>query len=134
GELAGVRVSNTGSTGFTAGAKFDLMFPNAIWHPYLPEDGQHYGVSALSGCFSAWCDKWLDSGALDVRRLLIHNDAVGSGSLYYSDGVTPVATEGDEAVQAPNENIARQTLQQRKAGAVTTLPSTYDEKGNRMWE
>ena len=60
----------------------------SIWLSYNSENGSHYGRSALRGPYSAWADKWLDGGALDVRKLFMHGDAYGGRRMQYPPGLS----------------------------------------------
>lgn len=107
----------------------DLAFPKAIWHAFEPEPGCDYGTSVLLGAYSPWADKWLDGGALDVRRLFMHKDSYGGTDLGYPRGTTEVEDKG----AVPNRDIAREIAEQLTAGGITTRPSERDDKGNEMW-
>lgn len=107
----------------------DLFYPSCIFHNHQPEAGEDYGTSINFGAFSPWCDKWLDGGALDVRRLFMHKDAYGGADIAYPEGKTLI---GDQ--QVPNRDIAREIVEQLQAGGVTTRPSKVDANGNKAWE
>ena len=107
----------------------DLPFPFAFWHAHRPQPGLRYGTSILEGAYSPWADKWLEGGALSVRRKFMFKDSYGGAILYYPEGTTTV---GNEIVG--NEKIAMEIVSQLEAGGVVTLPSDVDEKGNRKWE
>lgn len=108
----------------------DLRFPDCLWHAFMPEDGSLYGNSILRGPYSPWCDKYLDGGALDVRRLFMHKDAYGGVDVAYPPGTTYIDGKGE----VPNQDIGRDIAQKIKAGGVTTRPSTTDDKGNELWK
>lgn len=108
----------------------DLFMPSAFWHAYKPEAGSPYGFSVLFGAYSAWADKWLDGGALSVRRLFMHKDAYGGDTIYYPEGTINVDGRGE----IPTRDVGREIVEQSMAGNVKTLPSTRDQNGNRMWE
>ncbi len=126
-QLAGVRFRK-GAT-VSATGTVDMMLPKAVWHAYMPEDGNHYGYPILRGAYSSWCDKWLDGMALDVRRLFMHKDAYGGEQIGYPPGVTDIDGKGN----VPNRDIAREIVEQAKAGNVKTKPNVYDDKGNPLW-
>lgn len=112
----------------------DLKFPECFWHAFMPEDGSFYGESVLKGPYSAWCDKYLDGGALDVRRLFMHADAYGGKLIRYPEGSTPVEENGGVRY-IPNLDIARQMVAQLKAGGVVTMPSKFDgTSGKPLWD
>lgn len=123
GSPCGVQISRVTHEG-----KVELPFPKAWFHNHDPEAGEYYGRSVLLGAYSPWADKWLDGGALDVRRLFMHKDAYGGSDLGYPEGSTLI---GEQDV--PNRDIARQIVEQLAAGGVTTRPSTRDENGNEKW-
>lgn len=108
----------------------DLAFPNCWIHHHNPQPGEHYGQSVLLGAYSPWCDKWLDGGALDVRRLFMHKDAYGGTDLGYPDGESFI---DGLPTPVPNRDIARQIVEQIRAGNVITRPSERDERGNERW-
>lgn len=111
----------------------DLPFPAAFWHAFLPEDGMHYGQSVLRGAYSPWADKWLDGGALDVRRLFAHKDAYGGVDMSYPVGVTEVLKADGSSQEVSNQEIASQIGEQLRAGGVTTRPAVYDQQGKELW-
>ena len=125
GKPWGVRVDRVEGTG-----QVKLNFPYAWWHDHGLEDGAQHGMSILLGAYSPWCDKWLNGGGLDVRRLFMHKDAYGGVDLGYPAGSTFV--EG-VSQPVPNGQIADQVAQQLLAGGVTTRPSERDDQGNEMW-
>lgn len=125
GQPWGVRVSRVESA---AGGKVDLQFPFAFWHAHRPQPGRHYGDSIMEGAYSPWADKWLEGGALSVRRKFMFKDAYGGTDMTYPEGTTTV---GEEAVS--NEKIAQEIVQQLEAGGVTTRPSDRDNLGNEKW-
>ncbi len=126
GEPAGVEFRRV--QGDDSGSVVNISFPEAFFHAYDKEPGQDYGNSALFGAFSPWCDKWLNGGALDVRRLFMHRDAYGSGDLGYPDGSTFI-----EGKEIPNRDIARKIMDDIRSGHSICRPSERDEKGNEKW-
>lgn len=108
----------------------DIIGSKALWHAHNPEDDSHFGESICRGAFSPWADKWLQGGALDVRRLFMHKDAYGGIDLTYPDGSIYINGKGE----VPNRDIARELAEQIKAGGVTTRPAVYDENGNELWQ
>lgn len=130
GEGVGISVNRV-KNDEAKGQRIPLMFPHCWFHAYDAEEGERYGTSVLLGAYSPWADKWLNGGALDVRRLFMHKDAYGGVDIAYPPGTTPVGSEGEEV---DNYDIARQMAEQVRAGGVTTRPSTRDENGNMEWE
>lgn len=132
GKVAGVRFMRIEDA---PNGRVDLEYPYCLWHPFRPEPGQYFGVSICKGAFSPFWDKWMDGGALDVRRLFMHKDAYGGVDVSYPDGFTeiPVTSGSLETRSTPNANIAREMAEQIKSGGVTTRPAQYDEKGNELW-
>ena len=125
GEVKGVQFRGLKKQGHV-----NLLFPKACWHSYSPESDSPFGQSVLYGAFSPWCDKWLDGGALDVRRLFCHKDAYGGMSMGYPSGTT----EDDQGNEVPNRDIAREIVEQAKAGNVLTFPSDVDPAtGKALW-
>lgn len=128
--LVGCRITRCeGNYAEAPGGAVDLDFPKCWWHAYLPEAGLHYGNSALLGAYSPWWDKWMNGGALDVRRLFMHKDAYAGADLGYPEGMQFIPGKGD----VPNRDIAREIVEQVISGGVTTRPSTRDERGNEQW-
>ncbi len=123
-ERWGVRIERV------TGGAIDLPFPYCWFHSYGAEDGEDYGTSAAYGAYSPWADKWLNGGAKDVRRLFMHKDAYGGADLGYPEGETFL--QGQET-PVPNRDIARNIVEQLRAGGVTTRPSERDENGNEKW-
>lgn len=132
GKVAGVRFLRIEDA---ENGRVDLEYPYCLWHPFRPEPGQYFGVSICKGAFSPFWDKWMDGGALDVRRLFMHKDAYGGVDVSYPDGFTeiPITTGSLETRSTPNANIAREMAEQIKAGGVTTRPAQYDQSGKELW-
>ncbi len=108
----------------------NLAFPEAFFHSHDRQPGEDYGQSAMLGAYSPWCDKWLDGAALDVRRLFMHKDAYGGADLGYPDGETYIHGF-DQPV--PNRDVARQIVEQIRAGNTIVRPSARDANGNEQW-
>tara|TARA_R110000803_G_scaffold210718_2_gene283377 strand:- start:4428 stop:7601 length:3174 start_codon:yes stop_codon:yes gene_type:complete len=130
GSLSGVRFR----IGETTQKTVDLSFPKAVWHSFRSEDGSNYGESILVGAYSPWSDKWLNGGALDVRRLFMTKDAYGGATMYFPTGTTQQTNSSGDSMSIENGDIAQMAVEQSKSGAVKTLPSKRDEAGNRLWE
>lgn len=107
----------------------DLVKPKCIWHAFMPESRQPYGVSVLFGAYSPWADKWLNGGALDVRRLFMKKDAYGGVDIAYPD--ESYTLPNNEVVYA--RDVARQMAEQLMAGGVTTRPSSLDQNGKERF-
>ncbi len=123
----GVRVSRVENA---TGGCVDLPFPwnrvnagegYAFFQGHRPQPGCHYGDSILRGAYSPWADKWLEGGALSVRRKFMFKDAYGGTDMTYPEGSTMVGTES-----VPNEKIASEIVEQLEAGGVTVRPSDVD--------
>ena len=125
GAPAGVQIQRIEKKG-----KVWLEFPNAFFHSHNPDPGNHYGISQLIGAYNAWADKWLDGGALDVRRLFMHKDAYGGVTMGYPEGETYIDGQTEPV---PNRDIARQIAEQIRAGNTIVRPSKRDENGNDAW-
>lgn len=125
GKPCGVEFSRIENEG-----KIDIGFPQAFFHSHNTDPGEHYGQSCLMGAYSPWADKWLDGGALDVRRLFMHKDAYGGCSLGYPDGETYI---DGMSQPIPNRDIARQIVEQIRAGNTIVRPSQRDANGNELW-
>lgn len=122
GKLAGVRVSMI---------MRDLSVPGTgYWHAFNPDPRSFYGRGVLIGAYSAWADKWLDGGALDVRRLFMHTDAYGGARIGYPPGTMDIDGKGENI---PNRDVAREIVEQYRSGSVQTYPNVYDEHGNKLW-
>lgn len=122
-EVVGVQVRSVKGKG-----NVNLFFPQCIFHAFQPRPGEQYGDTVLRGAYQPWCDKNLDGGSADVRRLFLHKDAYGGMTITYPVGHTYV--DGQEV---PNRDIARQLVEQVKAGGVLTLPFEPDESGKNKW-
>ncbi len=121
----GIQVANVEGSGTV-----DLPFPYCYMVNFRPEDGERYSPPILLGAYSPWCDKWLDGGALDTRRLYMHKDAYGGMKIAYPE--ESVFVDGSET-PVPARDIAMQIVEQRQAGGTLTYPSTRDENGNEKW-
>ena len=126
GEVKGVQFrSLKGGIG-----RVDLLFPKSYWHVYDPEAESAYSMGALIGAYSPWADKWLNGGALDVRRLFAVKDAYGGVDIAYPSGNLNIEGKGE----IPARDIAREIGEQIKAGASTTRPSDVDPTtGKEKW-
>lgn len=113
-----------------SGNKINLGFPDCFFHSHGKQPGEDYGTSVLLGAYSPWADKWLDGGALDVRRLFMLKDAYSGADLGYPEGHTFLDGMDDPV---PNRDLARQIVEQIRSGGVTTRPSERDERGNEKW-
>src|SRR3990167_5934778 len=88
--------------------RVDVPLPKAIWHVHAPECESWYGNSILHGAFSPWADKWLNGGALDVRRLFMTKSAYAGERMRYPNGTMSIDGKGE----VPNRDIAREILEQ----------------------
>jgi hypothetical protein len=122
GEVCGVQFRRI------KGGNVNLLTPKAFWHTYNSEGENPHGSSILFGALSSWADKWLNGGALDVRRLFMHKDAYGGVDTTYPPGTTTI-----DGVAVPNRDIIEQVADQLKAGGTTTRPAQFDANGNEMW-
>ncbi len=125
GRLAGVRFKRVAGE-----SHVDLRKPKAFWHSYQPESDSYYGQSICHGAYSPWADKWLDGGALDVRRLFMRKDSYTGVRGAYPPGTTNIDGKGE----VPNRDIMREMIEQAMAGNVVALPRVYDEGGREMWD
>lgn len=121
----GVQIDNVKNMGVV-----QLPFPYCYFINFRPEDGERYSCPILLGAYSPWCDKWLNGGALDTRRLYMHKDAYGGMKVGYPE--ESVFVEGNDN-PVPARDIALQIVEQRQAGGTLTYPSTRDDQGNEKW-
>jgi 2'-5' RNA ligase len=121
----GVQIDNVKNMGVV-----QLPFPYCYFINFRPEDGERYSCPILLGAYSPWCDKWLNGGALDTRRLYMHKDAYGGMKVGYPE--ESVFVEGNDT-PVPARDIALQIVEQRQAGGTLTYPSTRDDQGNEKW-
>ncbi len=124
GELVGVQFSGVQQ------GETKLGIEKSLFHAHNQIEGSFYGQSILRGAYSAWADKWLEGGALDVRRLYMHADAYGGKRMRYPPGTTEIDGFGD----VPNRDIAREIVEQAKSGEVMVLPSTTTDNGKFLWD
>ncbi|HHM11973.1 MAG TPA: hypothetical protein ENJ16_00350, partial [Planctomycetaceae bacterium] len=127
GRVVGTRVLNV--KGKECGY-VDLFFPKSWFHVFDRQPGQIYGLPVLLGAYSPWYDKWMQGGALDVRRMFMHKDAYGGTDITYPEGTTYIPDRGE----VPNRDIARELVEQIVAGGVTARPAAYDESGHELWQ
>jgi hypothetical protein len=125
GDRIGLRIKRIKNS-----SQVDLQFPYAFFHSHDRDAGLDYGSSVLLGAYSPWSDKWLNGGALDVRRLFMHKDAYGGADLGYPDGETYI--DGYEQ-PIPNRDVARQIVEQIQSGNTVVRPSARDGDGNEKW-
>ncbi len=125
GDRSGIRVKRL------PGGDLDLNFPYAYFHSFRPDEGEDYGTSILLGAYSAWADKWLTNGALDVRRLFMRKDAYRGMKIAYPSENMPV--EGyDQPI--PCRDVAMQIAEQAQSGGVMALPKRSRHiNGNPKW-
>lgn len=108
-----------------------LPFPYCFFVNFRPQDGDLYSEPILLGAYSPWADKWLNGGALDVRRLFMHKDAYGGRKVSYPS--EDIGVDGqDETI--PARDLANQIVEQIKSGGVATIPSDRDADGHPKWE
>lgn len=121
----GVQFSNVPNHG-----KVELPFPYCYFVNFRPENGERYSAPVLLGAYSPWCDKWLNGGALDTRRLYMHKDAYGGMKVGYPE--EEVYVDGNENPVSARD-IALQIVEQRQAGGTLTYPTARDANGNPKW-
>lgn len=121
----GVQFSNVPNHG-----KVELPFPYCYFVNFRPENGERYSAPVLLGAYSPWCDKWLNGGALDTRRLYMHKDAYGGMKVGYPE--EEVYVDGNENPVSARD-IALQIVEQRQAGGTLTYPTARDQNGNPKW-
>lgn len=126
GNMVGVEFHGVGKSGVAR-----LGTPTkALFHAFEPPDGTFYGQSIMKGAYSPWADKWMNGGALDIRRLFMHADAYGGRKMRYPPGETEI-TPGQTV---PNRDIAADILATLKTGGVVPLPAEFDQHGNALWD
>ncbi len=129
GELAGVRVSQSGDVG-----EVDLRSPHSFWCTNDPDYDQLWGQSRLRTAFAPWREKRGKHGALDSRRLFYHKCAFTGGQLRYPPGVTDIGDEDSGPIYKSNQDIAREILEKFENGGVLALPNTRDKVSNEfLW-
>lgn len=125
GEIKGVEIKRVVGKGTV-----NLDMPRGFFTAYAPEAGDFYGTSALYGAFSPWADKWLNGGALDVRRLFMTKDAYRGSRRWYPD--REYKLPNGQLIHA--RELMRMNVEQITSGGVETYPSEYDEHGNPLWK
>ena len=122
-----------------SGSKFDPVQPDwvyvgaprALWHVHWPEKNKYFGVSRLFGVHVPWWEKWAEDGYRNIRRLWFTKCAFDGGIMYHPNGTINTMTRGP----LPARDYARQLIEQKRTGAVLTLPNTVGPDGQgRAWE
>ena len=127
--IVGVEIASVSDMG--SGKPLRLDIRQKGWFVANREDnGSDYGTSDYLGAYSAFADKWFNGGALDVRRLFMHTDAYRGMRIGFATG----STELDGIGLVPNQNIARQMVEQYKSGNVMTYPLVYTPDGKPKWQ
>jgi len=125
----GISVKNVKSKG-----EVRLYFPNCFFSTFHRAPGEWYGAPVTKGAFSPWFDKWMNGGALGVRRLFMHKDAYGGASLRYPSGTTALGNSDGSVKVVPNQNLAREMVEQLTSGGVVCMPSETNDSGKELWQ
>jgi hypothetical protein len=121
-----------GIVGFTRNHHKNSFVPlvKGFWHIHQREKNQFYGESHLKGAHIPWHENWTLGGARDIRRTWFFKNAYDGGELYYPDG----SYQDETGRVVPNEELALQMLEMKRAGSAMVFPSTKGLDGKRQWE
>ena len=130
GRRVGILVDNYTTVSMEAGKAVYVGGPKAFHHVQWRQYHPHYGRSRLVAAHIPWEETWAEGGYRDIRRLWFHKNAFEGGTMYHPNG----------SARLPNgtvvsyKDMAQEIIEKRRSGAVMTLPSDTDSKGNKLWE
>lgn len=139
GELVGMSVKIHGSPGSNGdrtddtantNGKVYLFHPKYFWIVNESEFDSFIGKSRMQGAWEPWIEKRGKHGAVDIRRLWFFKNAINGGCMFHPLG--QIEVENGTVMDA--RDYARQIVEYAESGGVMTLPSSTDDKGNRLWE
>lgn len=111
-----------------------LDSPQAIWQTFDSQWGNPYGSPLLKKMYPPWYEKWMERGAKKLGQLRMIKDAYIGDVFWFPSHLTltlpPV--NGQPGKQVPWRDFVRQLAEQRLSGGALTIPSLYDDKGNKL--
>jgi len=130
GERTGILIDNFTTVKMTPGRQVYLGGPKAFhtvhWKQYHP----HYGRSRLVAAHIPWEETWSEGGYRDIRRMWFHKNAFEGGIMYHPQG----SVELPDGRIVSYKDIAQEIIEKKRSGAVMTLPSETNARGDRLWE
>lgn len=130
GERVGLLVSNYQTINMAPGKAIYLGGPKAFHHVHWKEYNKHYGLSRLYAAHVPWNEIWSEGGYRDVRRLWFYKNAFEGGIMRHPQGTVKLPSGQVRSYQ----DIAQEMIEKKRAGAVLTLPSDTDQRGNPRWD
>jgi hypothetical protein len=130
GERVGLLVSNYQTINMAPGKAIYLGGPKAFHHVHWKEYNRHYGLSRLYAAHVPWNEIWSEGGYRDVRRLWFYKNAFEGGIMRHPQGTVKLPSGQVRSYQ----DIAQEMIEKKRAGAVLTLPSDTDQRGNPRWD
>jgi hypothetical protein len=129
GQRVGILVSNYQTINMAPGKAVYLGGPKAFHHVHWKEYNKHYGLSRLYAAHVPWNEIWSEGGYRDVRRLWFYKNAFEGGIMRHPQGTVQLPTGQIRSYQ----DIAQEMIEKKRAGAVLTLPSDTDQRGQPRW-
>ena len=130
GQRVGILVSNYQTINMAPGKAVYLGGPKAFHHVHWKEYNKHYGLSRLYAAHVPWNEIWSEGGYRDVRRLWFYKNAFEGGIMRHPQGTVQLPDGRIRSYQ----DIAQEMIEKKRAGAVMTLPSDTDQRGNKRWD
>lgn len=142
-KYAGVSVHNIqsdGSTGLVGGGARGALrlwgpckFPaKGFWFAHNKRYQRFYGQSQLWAAWRPWRRLAFRDGLEEALDGGVYRYIYGGWEVYYPPEDFPKQDGGID--YTAGRNMARQFVEQAKAGAGIAIPNSRDDKGNRKWE
>ena len=126
GDLVGMVVKNHTGVG-----RVYIGGPKKLWHVQRREQNKFWGRSRYAAAYDPWMDLVHEGGAKDIKRLYFHKNVYQGDTIYFpADGITLLP----DGTTEPAAKTAQRLVTQKRTGAAISLPSLFDESGNRLWE
>ena len=127
GKVIGFRVRGGGEK------EVILKQPRAMWMSHNAEYGSPYGNGILRRQYPPWFEKWMPGGAKKLTQMRMLKDAFVGDVIWYPPNLTVDLPDGQGGTRRiPWKDLLREMAENRKSGGVMSLPSFYDDKGNKL--
>ncbi len=129
GKLQKIRIQSVKETSYCdLDAATDDRPAKGVWFVYDAQYNPWWGRSLLCSSWYPWRCKTMEDGASENLFKWSYKHAISCTTIRYPD----VHFEGPMGLVHARD-IAREMVQNVKAGGVITMPSTRDDKGNFHW-